>query len=155
MVRLPEKSGDESGYEGLPTLADLSQEVKELVRLISSTDINELHLESGPVRIVIKRGGGPAPATAPDRAHTIHLVNAVPDIGGYPTKLIARLLYGCGLRVSEPLKLRIKDVDAGMKGLSGAGVKTMGEARSLPGMRYGFVEDPNGIRVELMDRSKP
>jgi acetyl-CoA carboxylase biotin carboxyl carrier protein len=65
MVRLPEKSGDESGYEGLPTLADLSQEVKELVRLISSTDIHELHLESGPVRIVIKRGVGPTLISAP------------------------------------------------------------------------------------------
>ncbi len=29
----------------------------------------------------------------------------------YPTNLIARMLYGCGLRVSEPLNLRIKDVD--------------------------------------------
>ena len=27
------------------------------------------------------------------------------------TNLIARMLYGCGLRVSEPLNLRIKDVD--------------------------------------------
>jgi integrase len=32
-------------------------------------------------------------------------------VGGYPTNLIARLLYGCGLRVSEPLNLRIKDVN--------------------------------------------
>lgn len=53
----------------------------------------------------------------------------------------------------QNIALRVKDVDAGMKGLGAAGVKTMGEPRSLPGMRYGFVEDPNGIRVELMDRS--
>jgi acetyl-CoA carboxylase biotin carboxyl carrier protein len=68
MVRLPEKSADDSDYSdynGLPTLAALSQEVKELVRLISSTDVSELHLESGPVRIIIKRGvGGPALAHA-------------------------------------------------------------------------------------------
>jgi integrase len=32
-------------------------------------------------------------------------------VGGYPTRLVVRLLYGCGLRVSEPLELRIKDVD--------------------------------------------
>jgi integrase len=32
-------------------------------------------------------------------------------VGGYPTNLIARLLYGCGLRVSEPLNLRIKDIN--------------------------------------------
>jgi integrase len=29
---------------------------------------------------------------------------------GYATNLIARLLYGCGLRVSEPLNLRVKEV---------------------------------------------
>jgi integrase len=33
------------------------------------------------------------------------------NLGDYPTNLIARMLYGCGLRVSEPLNLRIKDVD--------------------------------------------
>ncbi len=69
MVRLPDK-GDEQGHADAPTLGDLSHEVKELVRLISSTDINELHLESGQVRIIIKRGsqhpGGPAtPIYAP------------------------------------------------------------------------------------------
>src|SRR5688572_19821823 len=56
MVRLPEK-GSEDNKDGTPSLAALSQEVKELVRLISATDISELHLESGPVRITIKRGG--------------------------------------------------------------------------------------------------
>ena len=39
------------------------------------------------------------------------LLAAVEDVGGYPTRLVVRLLYGCGLRVSEPLELRIKDVD--------------------------------------------
>jgi acetyl-CoA carboxylase biotin carboxyl carrier protein len=56
MVRLPER-GSEDHIEEAPSLAALSQEVKELVRLISSTDISELHLESGQVRITIKRGG--------------------------------------------------------------------------------------------------
>lgn len=55
MVRLPEKGSAEQ-HEEAPDLAALSQEVKELVRLISSTDISELHIESGPVRIIIKRG---------------------------------------------------------------------------------------------------
>jgi site-specific recombinase XerD len=41
----------------------------------------------------------------------VALIRAVSDVGGYPTSLIARLLYGAGLRVSEPLNLRIKDVD--------------------------------------------
>ena len=39
------------------------------------------------------------------------LFGAMEDVGGYPTRLIVRLLYACGLRVSEPLELRIKDVD--------------------------------------------
>lgn len=48
---------------------------------------------------------------APDQGTTLALVSAVPNVGGYPTNLIARLLYGCGMRVSEPLKLRLKDID--------------------------------------------
>ena len=32
-------------------------------------------------------------------------------VAGYPTNLIARLIYGCGLRVCEPLNLRIKDLN--------------------------------------------
>ena len=39
------------------------------------------------------------------------LLETVRNVGGHPTNLIARMLYGCGLRVSEPLNLRIKDVD--------------------------------------------
>lgn len=57
-------------------------------------------------------------ASRPDRvrhAPTVDEVRAliadVRDVGGYPTNLIVRLLYGCGLRVTEPLNLRIKDVD--------------------------------------------
>jgi integrase len=46
---------------------------------------------------------------APTVAETRALLLAVRNLGGYPTNLIARLLYGCGLRVSEPLNLRIKD----------------------------------------------
>ena len=107
MVRLPEKGSDEQGHasgqanagyaaanNGLPTLAALSNEVKELVRLISTTDINELHLESGPVRIVIKRGGIAAPAynapavyTPPptlassDRSDSVDLIGHSPQHG--------------------------------------------------------------------------
>lgn len=70
MVRLPEKHESDGEHEGLPTLAALSQEVKELVRLISPTDISEIHIESGPVRIMIKRGaiGHAAPTHAPQNA---------------------------------------------------------------------------------------
>src|SRR3974390_913014 len=46
---------------------------------------------------------------APTVAQIQALLQSVPDISGYPTNLVARLLYGCGLRVAEPLNLRIKD----------------------------------------------
>ena len=39
------------------------------------------------------------------------VLGAVEDVGGYPTRLVALLLYGAGLRVTEPLELRLKDVD--------------------------------------------
>jgi len=48
---------------------------------------------------------------APAPAETQALLQTVRNHGGYPTNLIARLLCGCGLRVSEPLNLRIKDID--------------------------------------------
>jgi integron integrase len=48
---------------------------------------------------------------APTIAETQSLLQTVGNEGGYPTNLIARLLYGCGLRVTEPLNLRIKDID--------------------------------------------
>jgi integron integrase len=50
---------------------------------------------------------------APSLQDTQALLRTVRNVGGHPTNLIARMLYGCGLRVSEPLNLRIKDVDLG------------------------------------------
>lgn len=47
---------------------------------------------------------------APTVSETQALLQTVRDRAGYPTNLIVRLLYGCGLRVCEPLNLRIKDV---------------------------------------------
>lgn len=49
--------------------------------------------------------------TALPKEQTLKLLAAVRDVGGYPTRLVAWLLYGCALRVSEPLNLRIKDID--------------------------------------------
>ena len=49
--------------------------------------------------------------TALSAEETRALLGAVEDVGGYPTRLVVRLLYGCGLRVSEPLELRVKDVE--------------------------------------------
>lgn len=48
---------------------------------------------------------------APSVEDVAALLREVRDESGYPTRLIVRLMYGCGLRVSEPLELRIKDVD--------------------------------------------
>jgi site-specific recombinase XerD len=47
---------------------------------------------------------------APEMGEIRQLLAAVPDVGGYPTALIVKLIYGCGLRVTEPLNLRVKDV---------------------------------------------
>lgn len=47
----------------------------------------------------------------PSREDVQTLLSAVQDQGGYPTRLIAHMLYGCGLRVSEPLNIRLKDLD--------------------------------------------
>jgi integron integrase len=49
--------------------------------------------------------------TAPDPRTTIKLLNEVKDRNGYPIRLITQMLYGCGLRVTEPLALRLKDID--------------------------------------------
>lgn len=38
------------------------------------------------------------------------VLDGVVDSGGYPVRLLTRLLYGCGMRVGEPLDLRIRDV---------------------------------------------
>lgn len=47
---------------------------------------------------------------APSRDEVRALFAALTDTPQCPAGLLARLLYGCGLRVCEPLELRIKDV---------------------------------------------
>lgn len=47
---------------------------------------------------------------APTVFETIKLLDAVEDDGAYPTRLLVRLLYACGLRVSEAAAIRIKDI---------------------------------------------
>ena len=60
---------------------------------------------------------------APTLKETRALLVTVGNEAGYPTNLVARLLYGCGLRVSEPLNLRIKDVNLEAATLSIMGAK--------------------------------
>ena len=67
-----------------------------------------LNLQLGPVDSL--RAHRPASLRyCPDRAEVFQLLAAVTNVGGYPTRLIVHLLYACGLRVCEPLNLRIKD----------------------------------------------
>ena len=39
------------------------------------------------------------------------LLADVRDEGSYPVRLVVKLIYGCGLRISEPLALRVRDVE--------------------------------------------
>lgn len=48
---------------------------------------------------------------APSVADVAALLREVQDCNGYPTRLLVQLLYGCGLRVSEPVALRVRDLD--------------------------------------------
>lgn len=47
----------------------------------------------------------------PSVENVTRLLAAVQDVHGYPTRLIVHVLYACGLRVTEPLNLRVKDID--------------------------------------------
>jgi len=47
---------------------------------------------------------------APEQHEVKAVLENAKDVAGYPTRLILKLLYGCGLRVSEPLNLRLSDV---------------------------------------------
>jgi site-specific recombinase XerD len=48
---------------------------------------------------------------APSKEDTRKILMAVADSSGYPTRLICLLLYGCGLRVTEGVSIRLKDID--------------------------------------------
>jgi len=68
---------------------------------------------------------------APTVAEIRALLPVVPDLAGYPTNLIARLIYGAGLRVTEPLNLRIKDLNLEKSALFIMGAKG-GDDRVVP-----------------------
>lgn len=69
--------------------------------------------------------------TAPEIDEVRALLGAVEDLHGYPTRLITRMLYGCGFRVTEPLNLRVKDVLLGESRLILRGAKG-GKDRIVP-----------------------
>jgi integrase len=68
---------------------------------------------------------------APTLGETQLLLQTIRNEGGYPTNLIARMLYGCGLRVTEPLNLRSKDLDLERRSLCIRGAKG-GNDRVVP-----------------------
>jgi len=68
---------------------------------------------------------------APTVGETQLLLQTIRNEGGYPTNLIARLHYGCGLRVTEPLNLRIKDLNLERRSLCIRGAKG-GDDRVVP-----------------------
>lgn len=39
------------------------------------------------------------------------LLADIRDDGAYPVRLVVKLIYGCGLRITEPLSLRVRDVE--------------------------------------------
>ena len=55
-----------------------------------------------------KRGAFVRRAPSADEVRT--LLNEVKDDGNYPVRLVVKLLYGCGMRVTEPLSLRLRDI---------------------------------------------
>lgn len=63
---------------------------------------------------------------APSVAEVRAMLGQVKNVNGYPTRLIVHLIYGCGLRVTEPCNLRVKDVELGAQRLvirAGKGAK--------------------------------
>jgi integron integrase len=69
-----------------------------------------LRVDPGPVNALRARVGK-RERHAPTVSQVKALLADIRDEHEYPTNLICRLLYGCGLRVSEACNLRIKDFD--------------------------------------------
>ncbi|HTE88702.1 MAG TPA: tyrosine-type recombinase/integrase [Terriglobales bacterium] len=88
---------------------------------------------------------------APRVSETQALLHAIQDEAGYPTNLIARMLYGCGLRVAEPLNLRVKDVNLDRSSLCIRGAKG-GKDRDKIHLPFAINGDA-GTRIPRMNPS--
>jgi integron integrase len=82
---------------------------------------------------------------APSKHDIIRVLDAIHDVYGYPCQLITKLLYGCGLRVTEPLNLRVKDVDISHSRLMIRGAK---------GGKDRVVSVPCGLMTEIVAQMK-
>lgn len=90
-------------------------------RIGAKTQDQEFHALRAFYSLVREQPLGEIDALRPNRpthirtAQPFEVVEAflasVPDEAGYPTKLVAHMLYGPGARLSEPLNLRVKDID--------------------------------------------
>jgi len=76
--------------------------------------------------------------TVLSRQQTLDLLAGVP----YPYDLAARLMYGCGLRISEAVNLRVKDIDLEMLNLT---------VRDGKGGRDRIVPLPHSLAPRLVD----
>lgn len=88
--------------------------------------------------------------TAPSVDQVRAILAAVRDVGGYPTRLIVHMLYGLGLRVTEPLELRCKDVLIGesrivVRGAKGAKDRTVSIPCSLTNQIRAQLEIARGV----------
>ena len=48
----------------------------------------------------------------------------------------------------------VRNVDEAVSVLKSKGVKTVVEPRSIGSVRYAFLEDPNGVRIELIHQQQ-
>lgn len=55
--------------------------------------------------------------TAPSVKEVIQILGEIRDTKSYPCRLIAVMMYACGLRVNETLSIRLKDIDLDAKTL--------------------------------------
>jgi catechol 2,3-dioxygenase-like lactoylglutathione lyase family enzyme len=57
-------------------------------------------------------------------------------------------------RAVQNIAFLVPNVDQAVAALTGKGVKTIVEPKSIGTVRYAFVEDPNGVRIELIHQEK-
>ena len=65
-----------------------------------------------------------------------------------------QLIPGKGSRGLDHIGFKVKDFDLTMEELRQKGIKfTMGPLVSPTGLKYAFIEGPEGIRIELLERA--
>lgn len=57
-------------------------------------------------------------------------------------------------RAIQAIALHVPNVDGGTAALKDQGIRVVTDPRTLGPLRYAFIEDPNGVRVELIRRAE-